>query len=99
MEKSPINIELIFNEYLDEIHKIKRAELDSIKPKDKVYYKPSSSGMCSRKIYYDTIEKADRTNESSKRGKRIMRLGTIIHEDIQSAFDKFVKPFKVDTNK
>ena len=91
MPKSPLNIEDIINEYLDEEYKRKRKELDALKPEGKTYYKPSSSGMCSRKIFYETIEKADRTNESSKRGKRIMRLGTIIHEDIQKAFNKFTK--------
>ena len=43
--------------------------------------------MCSRKIYYETILRADKTNEATPRGKRIMRLGTVIHNELQEAFE------------
>ena len=39
--------------------------------------------------------RAEPTNEADPRGKRIMRLGTIIHDDLQKAF-KFLK--KKDPN-
>lgn len=54
------------------------------KKKDSLY-RASSSGMCSRKIYYQAIEKAKPTNIANDKSQRIMRLGTIVHDDIQRA--------------
>ena len=41
--------------------------------------------MCSRKIYYQSIEKAKPTNIANDKSQRVMRLGTIVHDDIQRA--------------
>ena len=60
-------------------------------PKTDTRYKASSSGMCLRKIYFEAIEQAQATTPDAK-SLRIMRLGTVVHEEIQnqikSAFDK-----------
>ena len=81
------NIEKIYNDYIDEKERLFRQELDKKKDDSKKYYRPSSTGMCSRKIYYETILRADKTNEATPRGKRIMRLGTVIHNELQKAFE------------
>lgn len=56
------------------------------------WYHASGAGLCSRKLYYQSIEKLespskefDDVNAESQKGQRRMRLGTIIHEDIQNA--------------
>ena len=89
--KNPLDIQAIYNDYLNEISDQKRAELDKIKPKDMSYYRPSSAGMCSRKIYYETILRIEPTNTIDKRVRRLFRLGDLIHQDIQDAFHKIEK--------
>tara|TARA_Y100000593_G_scaffold41639_1_gene79824 strand:- start:639 stop:893 length:255 start_codon:yes stop_codon:yes gene_type:complete len=54
-------------------------------------YRASSSGMCARKIYFEAIEKAEVTNPADSKSARIMRLGTIVHEDIQKMLVKAIK--------
>ena len=51
-------------------------------------YRASSSGMCARKIYYETIEKAKPTEKINEKTMRIFRIGDLIHEDIQAAIIK-----------
>jgi hypothetical protein len=49
------------------------------------YYHASGAGTCSRKLYYESIELAPTTNPANKKSSRIMRLGTIVHDDLQQA--------------
>ena len=49
------------------------------------YYHASGSGLCSRKLYFQSVGKVAPTNPSRPAGMRVMRLGTIIHEDIQKS--------------
>ena len=60
-----------------------REEYREKNPKTDSKYRASSSGMCARKIFFEAIEKAEPTNPANSRSARIMRLGTIVHEDIQ----------------
>ena len=53
------------------------------------YYHGSSAGFCSRKIYYQSIEKIKETNKPKPKSNRIMRLGTIVHEDFEKAFSLY----------
>ena len=53
-------------------------------PEDRIY-SASSAGMCSRKIYYKSIERATKTEEINSKTMRIFRLGTLVHEDLQKA--------------
>ena len=64
---------------------ILKEEANKRKKKTDNYYRPSSAGMCSRKIYYESIEKAEPTNPIKKITRRIFRLGQILHEDLQTA--------------
>ena len=89
--KHPIDVQGIYNKYLLEINREKRKELDKIKPKDIHYYRPSSAGMCSRKIYYETILRVEPTDDVDDRVRRLFRLGDLIHTDIQNAFQKIEK--------
>ena len=68
----------IYNKYLKLINQKRK--------KDNKYYRPSSAGMCSRKIYYESIEKAEVTNPIADKTRRIFRIGELIHKDIQKSF-------------
>ena len=68
----------IYNKYLKLINPKRK--------KDNNYYRPSSAGMCSRKIYYESIEKAEATNPIADKTRRIFRIGELIHKDIQESF-------------
>ena len=89
--KNPLDVQAIYNSHLLEISKERKAELDKTRPTDISYYRPSSAGMCSRKIYYETVLRATVTDEISIKTRRLFRLGTILHDDIQSAFKKIEK--------
>ena len=49
------------------------------------YYHASGAGFCSRKMYYQSIEKAEPTNVTPSVGKFRMRFGSIFHDDFQEA--------------
>ena len=88
--KHPIDIQSTYHDHLIAINKATRAALDKIKPTEP-YYRPSSAGMCSRKIYYETILRIEPTDVVDKRVQRLFRLGDLIHRDIQDAFKKIEK--------
>ena len=76
-----------YNLMLEKTHKEYRKK----NPKTDSKYRTSSSGMCARKIYFESIEKADPTNPADSKSARIMRLGTIVHEDIQGMLTKAIE--------
>ena len=49
------------------------------------WYHASGAGFCSRKLYFESVDKVQPTNLPNKRSMRIMGLGTTIHNDIQSS--------------
>ncbi len=56
------------------------------------WYHASGAGLCSRKMYYQSVEKLQMPSKNfseldskGQRGIRKMGLGTIIHENIQDA--------------
>jgi len=84
----------LYSEQLEEESKEYRLK----HPKTDSKYRASSSGTCSRKIYFESIEKAEKdiptTPEeikSYKKSQRIMRLGTIVHEDVQKMLLKYIE--------
>ena len=82
----PINIEDIYTDYM----KAKQEENTEKRYKGmESYYHSSSAGFCSRKIYYQSIEKAKETNQPNATSNRVMRLGTIVHEDFEKAFSLY----------
>ena len=88
---NPLDHQVIYNNYLLDISKRRDRKLDKTRPTDISYYRPSSAGMCSRKIYYETVLRADITNDIDKRVRRLFRLGDLLHQDIQAAFKKIEK--------
>ena len=81
-----INIEEIYNDYME----AKQEENTKERYKgNESYYHASGAGFCSRKLYYQSIEKAKETNKPNAKSSRIMRLGTIVHEDFEKAFSLY----------
>ena len=87
--KHPIDYQSLYHDELIEKNKKQREEINKVKPSEP-HYRPSSSGMCSRKIYYETILKVEPI-PVDKRVQRLFRLGDLIHNDIQQAFKKTEK--------
>ena len=86
--------------YSEQLEK-ERQEYKQKNPKLDNKYRASSSGMCSRKIYFESILKAeqdipttDKEIRDYKKSQRIMRLGTIVHEDIQKMLLKHLETEK-----
>jgi len=74
--------EEIYNEYL--VHKNDENRKDRYVGKED-WYHASGAGLCSRKLYYESVEKVEPTNPPNKKSLRIMGLGTIVHEELQNA--------------
>ena len=49
------------------------------------WYHASGAGFCSRKLYFESVEKVKPTNLPNKQSMRVMGLGTSIHNDIESS--------------
>ena len=74
--------EKIYNDYLLHLNEENRKErYDG----NESWYHASGAGFCSRKLYFESVEKIQPTNTPNKRSMRIMGLGTAIHNDIQSS--------------
>ena len=74
--------EQIYHEYLlhkNEENRKKRYE------GNEGWYHASGAGFCSRKLYFESVEKVEPTNLPNKRSMRIMRLGTALHNEIQDS--------------
>ena len=80
--KTPIDFEKIYQEYIDsENEKNRKARYEG----KESFYRASSSGFCSRKIYFESVAQIEVTNPTASKGQRIMRLGTVMHDDLQRA--------------
>jgi len=80
--KSPTDIEGIYNQYLDEKQEQNRLERYE---GNEHWYHASGAGSCSRKLYYESVERLEPTIQFDERTKRLLRLGTAIHDDIQNS--------------
>ena len=74
--------EEIYHEYL--LHKNEENRKERYAEKEG-WYHASGAGLCSRKLYYESVEKIKPTNPPDKKSMRIMGLGTVMHNDIQNA--------------
>ena len=85
-KRKGVNVELIetYNSMLIK----SREEYREKNPKTDSKYRASSAGMCARKIYFESIEKAEPTNPADSNSMRIMRLGDVVHKDVQEMLKK-----------
>ena len=92
--KCPVDIEKLYNDYIavknEENYKNRYEGREQ-------YYHASGAGSCSRKLYYESIEQASTTNPSNERSNRILRLGTIVHEDLQASLSDTIYSTNIDS--
>ena len=82
---SPIDIEGIYKDYIDvkqEENRLNRYE------GNEHWYHASGAGSCSRKLYFESVEKVEPTNPIDSKTKRLLRLGNVVHEDIQDSLTR-----------
>ena len=76
------NIGKIYADYLDSENEKNRQERYVDKEH---FYHASGAGTCTRKLYFQSVEKVEPTNPSNTASMRVMRLGTVLHKDIQDS--------------
>jgi len=74
--------EEIYHEYLN--HKNEQNRKERYEGNED-WYHASGAGLCSRKLYFESVEKATPTNPANKKSMRIMGLGTIVHKELQDS--------------
>jgi len=79
---SPIDIEGLYNDYLDKKQEENRLKRYSGKES---WYHASGAGSCSRKLYFESIEQVEVSNPIDAKTKRLLRLGNIVHDDFQES--------------
>ena len=79
---SPIDIEGIYKNYLNKKQEENKAERYEGREH---WYHASGAGSCSRKLYFESVAMVEPTNLIDLKTSRLLRLGTIVHEDIQSS--------------
>ena len=85
---SPIDIEGIYNDYLDKKQEENRLERYS---GNESWYHGSGAGSCSRKLYFESVEKAEPSNPFDEKTKRLLRLGNVLHDDFEKALVSYNK--------
>ena len=91
MSSKSFDIESIYNEFIRSQSDTKRKELQEKYPKQGISYRASSSGMCSRKLYYESVLRLTPTEQINDKTMRVFRLGHLVHTDIQQALKEAVK--------
>ena len=82
LKNSPVDIEAIYEDYISKENE--KNKLERYVGQEQ-YYHASSTGSCSRKIYFESIDKATPTDLPDNRSNRLLRLGTVLHNDIQES--------------
>jgi len=79
-----LDLKEIYNDYLTEKGSINKLNYKKKNPNK--YYRASAAGHCFKKHWY-SINGYEGTSTGDDRSKRLLRLGTIVHEDIEKAID------------
>ena len=74
LKNSPVDIEGIYNDYLDK--KQKQNYIERYKDREH-YYHASGAGSCSRKLYFESVVKAEPSEDMDNGTKRLLRLGML----------------------
>jgi CRISPR/Cas system-associated exonuclease Cas4 (RecB family) len=92
-----LNLDLkeIYNDYLTEIESVNKFNYKKKNPNK--YYRASAAGHCFKKHWY-AINGYEGTSTGNDRSKRLLRLGTIVHEDIEKAIDWNEDRLQCDTD-
>ena len=96
-QSSPVDIVGVYADYTKELQEENRNK--RYKGKEH-YYHASGAGSCSRKLYFESVLKAEPSNPIDEKSLRLLRLGTLVHNDFEKALLKYnTKVYsKVDSN-
>ena len=83
-QNSPVDIEAIYNSYLDK--KQEENYIERYKDREH-YYHASGAGSCSRKLYFQSVMQAEPTEDIDDGTKRLLRLGNVVHDDLQKSLE------------
>ena len=78
-----LDVKEIYDDYLTELNSIGKSNYQAKNPNK--YYRASSAGHCFKKHWYAINGYQD--GEMSDKSKRLLRLGTIVHQDIEKAIN------------
>ena len=84
---SQITVKNIYDSYIDKLRHKNEAVRYSGKSE---WFHASSAGLCSRKIYFNSIENVEPSVKDSD-SLRLFRLGDLVHNDIQDAVSEYAK--------
>ena len=79
-----LDLKEIYNDYLTEVESANKLNYKKKNPNK--YYRASAAGHCFKKHWY-SINGYEGKSNGNDRSKRLLRLGTIVHEDIEKAID------------
>ena len=82
MQNSPVDITKIYHDYTKDLNNKNRENRYEGKEH---WYHASGAGSCSRKLYFESVEQAEPTNPMDERTYRLLRLGTMVHDDFEKA--------------
>ena len=91
MSSKSFDITSIYNDFIKSQSEINRKEMLEKYPKQGISYRASSSGMCSRKLYYQSVLRLEPTEQIEDKVMRVFRLGDLVHTDIQNALVEAIK--------
>ena len=80
-----IEIIEVYNDWLDHNQEQRKKQFKHLKK----YFSASSAGSCYKKNIFKLFGFQEK--EIEKRSKRLLRLGTIIHEDFEKAMEHYIK--------
>ena len=84
MRSSPNYVVDVYNKYIkykNDKNREKRYE------GNERWYHASGAGSCSRKLYFESVEQVKPTNPMNEDTLRLLRLGTIVHDDLEKALE------------
>ena len=95
MKDCPVDIEGLYEGYI--ARKNEENYKERYEGRER-YYHGSGAGSCSRKLYFESVDQVDATNFTDERINRLLRLGTIVHDDLQIALKDMVIPDTIYSN-
>ena len=90
-----LDLKEIYNDYLTDIQSDNKKSY--LKKNPGKYYRASAAGHCFKKHWY-AINGYEGKSSGDDRSKRLLRLGTIVHEDIEKAINWHEDRLRSNTN-
>jgi CRISPR/Cas system-associated exonuclease Cas4 (RecB family) len=94
-QNSPVDIEGIYNDYLDKKQEENRKNRYE---GNEHWYHASGAGSCSRKLYFESVEQIEPSNPMDEKTKRLLRLGSVLHDDFEKSLVSYNREYNRDYN-